>query len=259
MKALIVLLLALLSCACGGEDPMLSMRSGPGLSPLVLACFGQSNALGDATYDDVSFGPWNGDNRVAFYEQGIIKPFKPTANLIATPTHGIELYLAPQLATDTSRKIVYGRAAVNATSIDTWIPSGGTHWQKIVDSCAAIKRTAENQAHVLWIQGETDAGNASYPQATYETNLAAIFSGVRTQLSPMTVRFHVLLVNANLFSVPSLANIRAAMTNVVNADGNADLVNVDDISPAISSIHYDSDQWFLTVGPRFRTNILAHL
>lgn len=222
---------------------VIQRRSWP-TNPFAVGIVGQSNAGGLAQYDTARFGPYVIDPRVTFFAQGVLRPFQPRVTDLAQPTHGVEIALAPALANATGRAVAIGKSWVSGTSIDTWLPASGSNWHLAVDMCAAlVQANSSTQAHIIWAQGETDAQNASYSQATYTTNLQAVIAGLRTQMSPLNVRIHIMRVNSHVPSAPSLANIVAAMDAVQAADGNAAIYNTDAFTPNISSIHWDCDQY----------------
>lgn len=90
--------------------------------------------------------------------------------------------------------------------------------------------------YIVWIQGETDAGNIDDANS-YQANLTTLFTNLRADLSCPNLLVLVVQLNAATTFGPYQQKIRDAQAAYVASDPNSVLINVDDV-PLLVDPHY---------------------
>lgn len=205
--------------------------------------YGQSNAIGEAVW----VGPWTVDPRVFYWRNGVLTQFAPNPTDM---THGIELSLGPTIADATGSRVMIGKAGLGGVSAIQL--SSGPLWDQCVGSIKATVGQNGTPYHFAYIQGENEAAvfTPETTEAAYAATIRGIFANARAQFGADT-RIHVLLLNINIAYVcPNIAAVRAAQVEVVATDGNAALIDADDMVPTIAISHYNTTQ-MQELGRRF--------
>ena len=93
-------------------------------------------------------------------------------------------------------------------------------------------------AGMFWLQGETDAGNAT-AAGEYEANLHKLVNAVRSDFNAPTMPFFIGRLRAGI-SRPYLQTVRTATENVAKTDHHAYVVNTDDCALNADNIHFSA-------------------
>lgn len=219
----------------------------PFIAPLVFQ-LGQSNSQGQdlATTDPSTGLPYVPSAGVLFrVNQPVI------SQLLAYPysPHGLELSLSNALSVAQGgggTPIVNVKAAVNGSSLQSWL-SAGANYATLQQGIVAAK-AASPLRRVMFVcqQGETEAQGGGSP-GTYQADFTTFMASVRALFGPeYQVYFYVIVVNPNTPSAPNLAQVRAAQDAACAADTNATAVHTfDAIVPALAGgLHYGAGQTF---------------
>lgn len=96
-------------------------------------------------------------------------------------------------------------------------------------------------AGMLWIQGESDGGNAT-DSAAYEANLTQFITDIRATFDP-ELPFYIsrLASTQTAINASLLATIRAAQEAVANADPRNIMIDTDSFGIKDDNLHFDSD------------------
>ena len=106
-------------------------------------------------------------------------------------------------------------------------------------------------AGMIWMQGESDAANATYG-AAYATNLTNLISTVRTDFSTPDMPFVVgRITDLSIYpGFPAVAAVRTAQETVPGTMSNVSWINTDDIPQGSAAAHYSATGQ-LILGTRF--------
>ena len=234
---------------------------------------GQSNARGQGDVSAVG-APWTSpDLAVQMYSQQAIFadpiPWVTTLGALrqyaATPPDiGVELEIGRALVT-AGHNLVMGKVAVDSTSLaDHWAPAatfptspfGGPNlFTQLVNYCAGlVTQTGLPLKGIVWIQGESDAGDAG-EAAAYGANLTAFVAAFRAAAG--AVPFIVVELNS-LMALPFIANVQAGQVAYTSGDPNSALVSVTGLTSPSGGIHYDAAD-LVTLGDRCAAALLPFL
>lgn len=108
--------------------------------------------------------------------------------------------------------VVFAPIAKSSTGIAEWAPGGGLH-HRIVDAIAALRASGLEPTHLLWHQGEKDAGALDTPRVEYEAHLLAIAASIRALGVSAPLYVSVATRRAGTRGDPEIA---AAQRSVVN-------------------------------------------
>lgn len=174
---------------------------------------------------------------------------------------GIELKLGRVLDAAIAKQWAITKCAVDSTSINAnWgplvnypagDPLGNLFTQFIAylrSSSAALKASIR---HIIWIQGEADAGGQAAAGA-YQANFAAFIAAVRAQLGT-NFTFYFVKLNVNCTQAFT-ADVRSAQDAILLSDSSLQMMIADDL-PLTGGLHYDTDGLY-TMGNRFAQAIL---
>jgi len=126
------------------------------------------------------------------------------------------------------------------------VNTGGT-WASTGDDTLAIISEASTNSYtpdwLIWIQGESDAANAT-DAAAYQTNLEATFSAFRTAWGA-----GLKIIIVKLYDFPSVgdyaSDVQTAQEAIATAQGNTYLVDpvtegIDSMTDLLDTIHYNA-------------------
>lgn len=234
----------------GGE--FVTASAWPTFSAPVTALGGQSNAAGQGS-DSTGF----------VFDTSHVNYFLDSVNVAFDAAHAITGTFGPDLtmgntiaAAATGGTIVLSKHAIGGTALSRWLPANADLWPGLASAIDAAKALGTRGAFV-WFQGEADANDGAMTAATYKSQLDTLAAAVRAQFG-YTTRIFIVELNyafVGAFSVSGL-EVRRGQEQFVAADGNAEIVNFDDMVPSLGITHYGGNQP-LSLGRRIGAQIVA--
>lgn len=135
---------------------------------------------------------------------------------------------------------------VSATNIAVhWLPTGtypasqpNLHTQSITYINDILLATGDQLGAIVWVQGETDAQNATHAGA-YQTNLQAVFNAYRAAFPGVPIIFNRL---SSSCIAANTAAVRTAQAAVQAATSNCTMVDVDTLT-LTDGYHFSADAY----------------
>lgn len=153
-----------------------------------------------------------------------------------------------------SDKIALIKWAYGATSLyDDWNPSKTDNCYSkfkdtVISQIAELSKTYTPVIRgMLWMQGESDALNASQAEA-YETNLRSFISTVKTEFSCPDLKFVIGRISDST-AWTYRDTVRKAQAKIADETANTKMIDTDDLS-RWDLFHYDNDGLY-TLGHRY--------
>jgi hypothetical protein len=151
-----------------------------------------------------------------------------------------------------------------ATEYSEWNPNGGTLYNglKTAVNNAMQNLTAAGKAPqiagMIWMQGESDANNATYA-AEYATNLTNFIVSIRHDLNVPNMPFVVGRITTHYDTSPpsGAAIVRAAEMTVPGQVGHASWIDTDDLEQNPAQPWHYGTQGQIDLGIRFANAIAA--
>jgi hypothetical protein len=151
-----------------------------------------------------------------------------------------------------------------ATEYNEWNPNGGALYNglKTAVNNAMQNLTAAGKspqiAGMIWMQGESDANNATYA-AEYATNLTNFITRLRSDLATPNMPFVVGRITTHYDTSPpgGAAVVRAAEMTVPGKVGHASWINTDDLEQNPAQPWHYGTQGQIDLGIRFANAIAA--
>lgn len=202
---------------------------------------GQSNAVGGGVDWDKGAYPYlytEGGSRAVDWSS--VQPY-------TNGTHGCEIEICRALAARGVQPVIV-KYAVNGSSLASdWDPDGtGNDYDNAVAFWLA--RLAELNADpselrgIPWWQGETDSNSETWANA-YATNLAGLFSSLRSDLSAKSLRGVIVLLNPDADNGAYEDTVRSQQQSAVAADSLLSSFDAQTLGyPANDGVHYDGAQ-----------------
>jgi hypothetical protein len=100
-------------------------------------------------------------------------------------------------------------------------------WTEALASRLCPADPGANRTVLVWIQGEEDAGSGPL-SAAYQSNWDLMIAALRTHVGIPALRVVMLKLNTHC-AAANTAAVRTGMVNIVGADANVHLVDVDDL------------------------------
>lgn len=251
------------SNAVGQGDSTLITNDAGLTSPLSSVRHYQITSQGPAPSDPITWSTGSPGSPVV----GSLAPYTSSVANIAgatTTCMGPELALGHYLDEVLSNQTDLVTFAVSGTSIAShWLPtsgyptsgSGGVNLfhQMIAALQDAEARLSGQIVTIIWIQGESDAQNAT-DAGNYQTNLQATFNAIRTYYS-------VPIIFNQLSSGCAAANtntVRTAQAAVQAATSNCYMFSVDDLILQTDNYHFNTNSYNV-LGFRLGAQVLSAL
>ena len=238
-----------------------------GSEVLLVLLGGQSNMDGVGRVADLS-GEWAGPfPAVPLWKQGW-KAVAPGLEATSSDCFGPEVSLSRALhAAWPGRDLRFIKhAASGQTLAQQWAAGNGPRYREFkakLDSARAdLNRQGQEYRFVgmLWMQGESDAMNASFASA-YQVNLERLVATIRNEVRTPDLPFIMGRIAKHYDSKPPGGNatVRATQEAVAEADPNVACFDTDDIEIAsYNPGHYNSEGQ-LELGRRFATVLLRRV
>jgi hypothetical protein len=265
-----VLLAAPMSTLAGPDDEAIIRAP----KRMVLLC-GQSNCTGYGVAASVTNYPGiaTAYSAVQYIEQSSILVNPPTwttdgprdlsPRTITVASHvagtfGPELSMGRYLEENSHGEWFIAKMGIDTSGLENnwnnpaWPSSGGALKTQLTTFAAAqLASWGAELAAIVWVQGETDAGE-SPDAANYQANLAAFFGDVRTTLG---VSCPIILNRmSSSYAVLQGGTVRSHQESFVNTDGNAGIVYADDLLFR-DTVHFADDD-YVTLGLRLAAKVL---
>ncbi len=106
-------------------------------------------------------------------------------------------------------------------------------------------------AGMIWMQGESDAYNATYG-AAYEANLTNLINTVRSDFTTPDMQFVVgRITDLSVYGFPAVPQVRTAQETVPGVVGNSSWIDTDDIEQAAAAPGHYNAAGQIVLGTRF--------
>lgn len=208
--------------------------------PLQVFIFaGQSNMVGQEPLWTLPRDLWGEQKKAWFFEDTEWRPLSP--GLIQRKTFGPEISFAQKLSTDLDENIGIIKHALNGTNLDQqWSPTDphSLYAQLLAKVKAAQKTKNIRIVGMLWMQGETDAGDHDMA-ARYSKNLSNFIRAARSDFQNPEMIFIAGRINPDKTRFPFVDVVREAQMTC--NEPHYAFVDCDHLPKGGDNLHYNAN------------------